>query len=89
MFEKLRYAVGVNRCMAEIGVRRKRIPHTFRRDVQDVGYSYNNTHQECATAILFTIAAPQRPDNYDVVLSDWVDRGLVRRDVFDAIVHGT
>jgi hypothetical protein len=89
MFDKLRYAVGVNKCIAEIGVRRGRIPTASKKDVRDVGYTHKNTHEECATALLFAIDAGQRPDNYDIVLSDWVDRGLVRQDVFEAIVHET
>ena len=87
MLGRIRYGFGVSRCIAEIGVQRSRVHPAFRREIQNVGYSYKNTPEECATAILYHMAAGQRPDGYDAVLSDWIDRGLVRRNVLESIVH--
>lgn len=89
MFGRIRYAFEVSRCIAEIGVNPSRVGRAFRKDLQDVGYWHKNTPQECATAILYHMAAIHRPDGYDIVLSDWIDRGLVRRDVLASIVHQT
>ncbi|MEM8586722.1 MAG: hypothetical protein AAGG65_01580 [Pseudomonadota bacterium] len=87
MFGKIRYFRGVNRCIAEIGVDRGRVHPAFRREIKNVGYWYKNTPEECATAMLYHMAAGHRPEGYDVVLSDWIDRGLVRRNVLESIVH--
>lgn len=87
MFRRLRYVVHVKKCISEIGINLHMIHPEHRRNVQESGYQHRKTPQECATALLYKLARGHRPDGYDVVLSDWIDRGLVRRDVLDEIVH--
>jgi len=87
MFDRIKYAHGVNKCIAEIGVKPHCVNATFRKEIREVGYWFKNTPQECATAILYKVTAGQRPKDYDVVLSDWIDRGLVRRTVLETMVH--
>jgi len=88
MFHRLRYLASVRKCIAEIGINVHTIQPQYRRGIQDAGYQYRKTPQECATALLYNLASGHRPDGYDVVLSDWIDRGLVRREVLNTIVHG-
>lgn len=89
MFGRLKYANGVSRCMAEIGLSPARLHPAYRKGVQDAGYRNKNTPQECATAIIYNLAIGHRPKGYQDVLSDWLDRGLVRGPALRGVIQGT
>ncbi len=88
MFGKLRYASGVNKCMAEIGLNPVAIHPEYRKSVQDLAYKNRNTPEECAAAIVYNLAITHRPDGYQLVLTDWQDRGLVRQRVLRSVAQG-
>lgn len=79
MLGRLRYAIGVKKCMVEIGLNPVTLHPEYRKSVQDFAYLNRNTPEECAAAILYRLAISHRPDGYQLVLTDWLDRGLVRQ----------
>jgi hypothetical protein len=83
----MRYVIRVKRCISEIGINLHAIKPAYRKGIQEAGFRYRNTPQECATALLYNMARGYRPDGYDVVLSNWIDCGLVRREVLESIVR--
>ncbi|MEM7445012.1 MAG: hypothetical protein AAF414_16950 [Pseudomonadota bacterium] len=78
----------MSKCMAEIGISPKRVHPAYRKDVQDASYRQRITPQECTTAIIYNLALDHRPDGYQLVLSDWLERGLVRRRVLQTVIQG-
>lgn len=88
MLGRWRYTSGVNKCMAEIGLNPVAIHPEYRKSVQDLAYRKGITPEECATAILYNLALSHRPDGYQLVLTEWLDRGLVRQRVLQSVVQG-
>ena len=88
MLGRWRYTSGVNKCMAEIGLNPVAIHPEYRKSVQDLAYRKGITPEECAAAILYNLALSHRPDGYQLVLTEWLDRGLVRQRVLQSVVQG-